>query len=143
MSTPAAAASWTCQLERLTNTCTAAAGFSYRIVPMHSRVFNQLSSRVGGLHTSSFEIRDLLELGSAALSKSISIRKVLGTPRFSNRSRHTRVLTSRLFTANYFPLGLHEFDVTSDGHRFLMIHDSEGSRDQLTVVTNWQAALRK
>jgi Tol biopolymer transport system component/predicted Ser/Thr protein kinase len=50
-----------------------------------------------------------------------------------------------LFTADFFPLGLHQFDVTSDGKRFLMMLNprAEGNVDHLTVVTNWQAALRK
>jgi Tol biopolymer transport system component len=50
-----------------------------------------------------------------------------------------------LFTAGYFPLSLHQFDVTPDGQRFLILLNrrSEGNADRLTVVTNWQAALRK
>jgi hypothetical protein len=50
-----------------------------------------------------------------------------------------------LFSANFRSGGLHEFDVTSDGQRFLLILNSrtEGNTDRLTVVSNWQAALRK
>jgi Tol biopolymer transport system component/predicted Ser/Thr protein kinase len=50
-----------------------------------------------------------------------------------------------LFTADFFQLGLHQFDVTSDGNRFLMMLNpsAEGNVDRLIVVTNWQAALRK
>jgi hypothetical protein len=51
-----------------------------------------------------------------------------------------------LFTADFFPQVLHQFDVTPDGQRFVMILNprTEGSAaDRLTVVTNWQAALRK
>jgi hypothetical protein len=50
-----------------------------------------------------------------------------------------------LFSANFRTGNLHEFDVTPDGQRFLLILDSrtEGNTDRLTVVSNWQAALRK
>jgi hypothetical protein len=50
-----------------------------------------------------------------------------------------------LFTADFFPQGLHQFDVTPDGQRFVMILNprTEGSADRLTVVTSWQATLRK
>jgi eukaryotic-like serine/threonine-protein kinase len=49
-----------------------------------------------------------------------------------------------LFSAPFQNGGLHEFDVTPDGQRFLLILTprSEGS-NQLTVISNWQAALRK
>ena len=50
-----------------------------------------------------------------------------------------------LFSANFQTTGLREFDVTPDGQRFLLILNSrtEGNTDRLTVVSNWQAALRK
>src|SRR5262245_15543101 len=50
-----------------------------------------------------------------------------------------------LFTADFFPQALHQFDVTPDGQRFVMMVNppAEGNVDRLTVVTNWQAALRK
>jgi dipeptidyl aminopeptidase/acylaminoacyl peptidase len=50
-----------------------------------------------------------------------------------------------LFTAEFFPQGFHQFDVTSDGKRFLMMLNppAQGKADHLTVVTNWQAALGK
>jgi Tol biopolymer transport system component len=50
-----------------------------------------------------------------------------------------------LFTADFPPLGFHQFDVTADGNRFVVMLSSsaEGNVDHLTVVTNWQAALRK
>ncbi len=50
-----------------------------------------------------------------------------------------------LFSANFRSASLHEFDVTPDGQRFLLVLDSrtEGNIDRLTVVSNWQAALRK
>jgi Tol biopolymer transport system component len=50
-----------------------------------------------------------------------------------------------LFTADFFPQSLHQFDVTSDGQRFVMMLNAraEANVDRLTVVTNWQAALRK
>jgi Tol biopolymer transport system component/predicted Ser/Thr protein kinase len=50
-----------------------------------------------------------------------------------------------LFTADFLQQGLHQFDVTSDGNRFLMMLNppAENNADRLTVVTNWQAALRK
>ncbi len=50
-----------------------------------------------------------------------------------------------LFSANFQNSGLREFDVTPDGQRFLLILNSrnEGNTDRLTVVSNWQAALRK
>jgi hypothetical protein len=40
---------------------------------------------------------------------------------------------------------LHEFDVTPDGQRFLLMLQpkTQGSGEKLTVVSNWQAALRK
>ncbi len=50
-----------------------------------------------------------------------------------------------LFSADFPILTMHTFDVTSDGQRFLLILNSrtEGSTERLTVVSNWQAALRK
>jgi Tol biopolymer transport system component len=50
-----------------------------------------------------------------------------------------------LFSADFRNASLHEFDVTPDGQRFLLILDSstEGKTERLTVVSNWQAALRK
>ena len=35
------------------------------------------------------------------------------------------------------------FDVTPDGQRFLIILAPEEERSRLTVVSNWQAVLRK
>ena len=57
------------------------------------------------------------------------------------RTETTRVL----FTADFFPQSLHQFDVTPDGQRFVMMLNArtEANVDRLTVVTNWQAALRK
>jgi hypothetical protein len=50
-----------------------------------------------------------------------------------------------LFSANFQIGGLREFDVTPDGQRFLLILNSrtESNTDRLTVISNWQAALRK
>jgi serine/threonine protein kinase len=50
-----------------------------------------------------------------------------------------------LFSADYQRQGLHQFGVTPDGLRFLLILNAstEGNAERLTVVTNWQAALRK
>jgi Tol biopolymer transport system component len=50
-----------------------------------------------------------------------------------------------LFTAEFQNGGLHEFEVTPDGQRFLLILNprAEGSTERLTVVTNWPAQLRK
>jgi len=50
-----------------------------------------------------------------------------------------------LFLAEFRNGALHEFDVTPDGRRFLLILDSrtEGRTERLTVVSNWQAALRR
>jgi dipeptidyl aminopeptidase/acylaminoacyl peptidase len=50
-----------------------------------------------------------------------------------------------LFSANFRSGGLREFDVTPDGQRFLLILNSRtgSNTDRLTVVSNWQAALRK
>jgi len=49
-----------------------------------------------------------------------------------------------LFTAAFATGGLRQFDVTPDGKRFLMILSSGPANDTpLTVVANWQAALRK
>jgi dipeptidyl aminopeptidase/acylaminoacyl peptidase len=61
-------------------------------------------------------------------------------------SHDIRAETPRLlFSANFRSGGLHEFDVTPDGQRFLLILNShtEGNTDRLTVISNWQAALRK
>jgi len=50
-----------------------------------------------------------------------------------------------LFAADFQTTSLHEFDVTPDGQRFLLILSSrtQGRSEHLTVVSNWQAALRK
>ena len=50
-----------------------------------------------------------------------------------------------LFSADFSNGSLHEFDVTANGDRFLVILNSSsgGSNEHLTVVSNWQAALRK
>ena len=50
-----------------------------------------------------------------------------------------------LFSADFQSGALHEFDVTPDGQRFLLILNSrtEGRTERLTVISNWQAALRK
>jgi Tol biopolymer transport system component len=50
-----------------------------------------------------------------------------------------------LFSADFQTGSLHEFDVTADGQRFLVILNttSQGNSERLTVVSNWQAALRK
>jgi dipeptidyl aminopeptidase/acylaminoacyl peptidase len=50
-----------------------------------------------------------------------------------------------LFSADFQRGGLHEFDVTSDGQRFLLILNppTDMNTERLTVVSNWQAALRK
>jgi hypothetical protein len=51
-----------------------------------------------------------------------------------------------LFSADFTNGGLHAFDVTPDGQRFLLMltaRAAEGANSRLTVVTNWQAALRK
>jgi Tol biopolymer transport system component len=50
-----------------------------------------------------------------------------------------------LFSADFATNSLHEFDVTPDGQRFLLMLQSktQGSGEKLTVVSNWQAALRK
>jgi len=50
-----------------------------------------------------------------------------------------------LFSTNFQSGALREFDVTPDGQRFLLILNSrtEGNMDRLTVISNWQAALRK
>jgi Tol biopolymer transport system component len=57
-----------------------------------------------------------------------------------------RAETARvLFSADY-PNGiLGGFDVTSDGQRFLLIQNarSGSATEKLTVITNWQASLRK
>jgi Tol biopolymer transport system component len=50
-----------------------------------------------------------------------------------------------LFAADFQTTSLHEFDVTPDGQRFLLILSSRTQvrSEHLTVVSNWQAALRK
>jgi eukaryotic-like serine/threonine-protein kinase len=50
-----------------------------------------------------------------------------------------------LFSADFQRNTLHEFDVTADGQRFLFILNAltDGNTERLTVVSNWQAALRK
>ena len=50
-----------------------------------------------------------------------------------------------LFSADIdFPV-LHSFNATGDGKRFLLLlrARTEGNTPRLTVVSNWQAALRK
>jgi len=50
-----------------------------------------------------------------------------------------------LFSADFATTSLHEFDVTPDGQRFLLMLQPkiQDSGEKLTVVSNWQAALRK
>jgi Tol biopolymer transport system component len=50
-----------------------------------------------------------------------------------------------LFSGDFHFDRLHEFDVTPDGQRFLLILDpsTKDAPKRLTVVTNWQAGLRK
>ena len=50
-----------------------------------------------------------------------------------------------LFSAGFQPFTIHEFDAAPDGQRFLLILNSlaEGNVERLTVVSNWQATLRK
>jgi len=50
-----------------------------------------------------------------------------------------------LFSADINTGGLHEFDATPDGQRFLLRLNpaDQGENSQLTVVANWQAALKK
>jgi Tol biopolymer transport system component len=50
-----------------------------------------------------------------------------------------------LFAADFQTGALHEFDVTPDGQRFLLILNTrtDGRTERLTVISNWQAALRK
>jgi hypothetical protein len=50
-----------------------------------------------------------------------------------------------LFSADFQTGSLREFDVTADGQRFLIILNttSQGESQRMTVVSNWQAALRK
>jgi Tol biopolymer transport system component len=50
-----------------------------------------------------------------------------------------------LFSADFQNGNIREFDAASDGQRFLLILNSrtEGRTERLTVVSNWQAALRK
>lgn len=54
-------------------------------------------------------------------------------------------LPRELFSADFLSFAVHEFDVTPDGQRFLLIlyPQTEGNVQRLTVVSNWQAALRK
>jgi eukaryotic-like serine/threonine-protein kinase len=57
-----------------------------------------------------------------------------------------RVETPRvLFSADFLFQGVHQFDVTPDGQRFLLVLTprTEGITERLAVVTNWQTALRK
>jgi hypothetical protein len=53
--------------------------------------------------------------------------------------------TRELFTADVRSGGLHEFDVTSDGKRFLLILNPATQNDaqRLTVVSDWQLLVRK
>jgi len=65
--------------------------------------------------------------------------EVQGSPQ-GIRAQQRRELFSTNFTRN----SLREFDVTPDGQRFLLIANPRAeSADHLTVVSNWQAALRK
>jgi Tol biopolymer transport system component len=48
-----------------------------------------------------------------------------------------------LFTAEFLDGSLHQFDVTPDGKRFLIALRANENRRPLTVVSNWQASLRK
>ena len=49
-----------------------------------------------------------------------------------------------LFTADFQGGSLHQFEVTPDGQRFLIaLQGAETSRSPLTVISNWQASLRK
>ncbi|HET9215911.1 MAG TPA: protein kinase, partial [Terriglobia bacterium] len=51
-----------------------------------------------------------------------------------------------LFAAEFQRGSLHEFDATKDGQRFLMIINNDqaaGEAEGLTVISNWQATLRK
>jgi eukaryotic-like serine/threonine-protein kinase len=51
-----------------------------------------------------------------------------------------------LFSAEFITGTVHGFDVTSDGQRFLFLLNSSrgaGNTERLTVVSNWQAALRR
>jgi hypothetical protein len=50
-----------------------------------------------------------------------------------------------LFTADFFAGSLRDFDATPDGQRFLLLLTprSDSGVEHLTVVSNWQAALRK
>ena len=49
-----------------------------------------------------------------------------------------------LFAADFSTTSLHEFDVTPDGQRFLLIVNTrtQGKAERLTVISNWQATLR-
>jgi Tol biopolymer transport system component len=55
--------------------------------------------------------------------------------------RHPENCSRRIFKTG----SLREFDVTADGQRFLIILNttSQGESQRMTVVSNWQAALRK
>jgi serine/threonine protein kinase len=59
--------------------------------------------------------------------------------------RTGRDVAIKVSAADFQNGSLHEFDVTPDGQRFLLILNSrtEGNAERLTVVSNWQAALRK
>ena len=51
-----------------------------------------------------------------------------------------------LFTAEFQRGALHEFDVSSDGQRFLLIPNKQqttSDAERLTIISSWQAALRK
>jgi Tol biopolymer transport system component len=50
-----------------------------------------------------------------------------------------------LFSVDFQSGGLHEFDVTPDGQRFLLIVNprTDASAERLTIVSNWKATLRK
>jgi hypothetical protein len=50
-----------------------------------------------------------------------------------------------LFSANFTNGSLREFDVTPDGDRLLFILNPEGedNTQRLTVISNWQSALRQ
>jgi serine/threonine protein kinase len=50
----------------------------------------------------------------------------------------------QLFTAEFQRGALREFDVTSDGERFLLIiNKQQVENEHLTIVSNWQSAIRK
>ena len=48
-----------------------------------------------------------------------------------------------LFAPNFVAASLHNFDVTGDGQRFLLMLNVGQNSNRLTIVSNWQAALRK